>query len=346
MVKRRPARRRPRSRKRRSGASPAARWVLLVLAGAALFAAGLYLGSGDRLSWPFTWLSPSPGEPGSRPTAPAAPGPRKEPPRPSPPAASRPAPPPVVPTEPEKPTVTPGELPAIEGPPPPGDGATVALVIDDLGRSVADVRRIEALGVPVTYAVLPYESHTRQVVEALRGKGEEMILHLPMQPENGANPGPGALTVTMSRAELAAATRRALAAVPGAVGMNNHMGSRLTADRSSMDAVLSVVAKRGLYFLDSRTTPASVAFRVARALDIPAAERQVFLDPDPRREAVRYQFRRLLALARKDGSGIAIGHPHPETLLVLEQEVPQAVRLGYRFVPVSYLLDRSSVAAK
>ncbi len=345
-MKRRPGRRRP--PQRRSSGSPAKRWVLLVLAGAALFAAGLYLGSGDRSSWPFSWLSPSPGEPGPRPSASAAtaPGPRKERPRPSTPAAGGAETPPVVPTEPEKPTVTPGELPEIEGPPPPGDGATVALVIDDLGRSVADVQRIEALGVPITYAVLPYESHTRQVVAALRRKGEEMILHLPMQPENGANPGPGALTVTMSRAELAADTRRALAAVPGAIGMNNHMGSRLTADRASMDAVLRVVGKRGLYFLDSRTTPASVAFRTARALDIPAAERQVFLDPDPRREAVRYQFRRLLALARKEGSGIAIGHPHPETLLVLEQEVPQAVRRGYRFVPVSYLLDRSAVAAK
>jgi polysaccharide deacetylase 2 family uncharacterized protein YibQ len=336
MVKRRPARRRPRSRKRPSGGSPAARWVLLVLAGAALFAAGLYLGSGDRLSWSSFRLS-----------SPAGPGPAKGRPRPAAPEeADRTETPPVVPTEPEKPTVTPGELPEIEGPPPPGDGATVALVIDDLGRSVADVRRIEALGVPITYAVLPYESHTRQVVAALRAKGEEMILHLPMQPENGANPGPGALTVIMSRSELAAATRRALAAVPGAVGMNNHMGSRLTADRTSMDAVLRVVGKRGLYFLDSRTTPASVAFRTARALDIPAAERQVFLDPDPRREAVRYQFRRLLSVARKEGSGIAIGHPHPETLLVLEQEVPEAVRRGYRFVPVSYLLDRSSVAAK
>ncbi len=343
MVKRRPPRRR-----RRSGRLSAGRWALLILAGAVLFAAGLYLGSGDRLSWPFPGLFSPSGDRGPRAPAPgpAATGRPQARLRPEAPAATAPETSPVVPTEPEKPTVTPGELPKIEGPPPPGDGAAVALVIDDLGRSVADVERIEALGVPVTYAVLPFESRTGEVVAALRRRGEEMILHLPMQPGNGANPGPGALTVSMSRAELAAATRRALAAVPGAVGMNNHMGSRLTADRASMDAVLGVVGKRGLYFLDSRTTPASVAFRTARALDIPAAERQVFLDPDPRREAVRYQFRRLLALARARGTGIAIGHPHPETLLVLEQEVPQAVERGYRFVPVSYLVDRSAVAAK
>lgn len=349
MVTRRPSRRRPSRRRRRPGGSPALRWGLLVLAGALLFAAGIYLGSGDRLSWPFGEPAAPSGAPAPRSSAkpPGAPGRSRARPSPASPEAKTEAEAPlVVPTEPEKPSVTPGELPAVEGPPPPGEGAAVALVIDDLGRSVADVDRIEALGVPVTYAVLPYESRTAAVVAALGRDGGEMILHLPMQPENGENPGPGALTVTMSRAELTAATRRALAAVPGAKGMNNHMGSRLTADRASMDAVLRVVGRRGLYFLDSRTTPASLAYATARALDVPAAERQVFLDPDPRAEAVRYQFRRLLAFARGRGAGIAIGHPHPETLRVLEEEIPQALSRGYRFVPVSYLVDRSSVAAK
>jgi hypothetical protein len=150
----------------------------------------------------------------------------------------------------------------------------------------------------------------------------------------------------MAPAELARATREALDAVPGAVGVNNHMGSRLSADRASMAAILGVIGERGLYFLDSRTSAESVAFAAARELDIPAAERQVFLDPDPRAEAVRYQFRRLLAAARERGAAIAIGHPHPATLAVLEEEVPLALEHGYRFVPVSYLLDRSSVAAR
>ena len=113
-----------------------------------------------------------------------------------------------------------------------------------------------------------------------------------------------------------------------------------------MDAILGVIGRHGLYFLDSRTSAESVGYQAARELDLPAAERQVFLDPDPRPEAVRYQFRRLLDEARKRGSAIAIGHPHPETLRVLQEEVPLAAARGYRFVPVSYLLDRSSVAAK
>lgn len=258
----------------------------------------------------------------------------------------QPAPPPV-PTEPEHP-VPAGETepPPVEGPPPPGDGAAVSLVIDDLGRSVADLDRLAALGVPVTYAVLPFESRTAEVAGALRERRAEVILHLPMEPSNGADPGPGALTRAMGGAELGRATRRALRAVPGAVGVNNHMGSGLSADRASMEAVLRVIGERGLYFLDSRTSAESVAFATARELDVPAAERQVFLDPDPRPEAVRHQFRRLLEAARERGAAIAIGHPHPHTLAVLEEEVPLAVERGYRFVPVSYLLERSSVAGR
>jgi hypothetical protein len=324
------ARRRP-GRRRRPASG---RWLLLGLAGLALFAAGLYLGR----------LEPGPETPAGEAEGP--PGQASETSRPAgrpeaPPATVPPAP---LPTEPEHPVRA--ETPPVDGPPPPGEGAAVALVIDDLGRSVADVERLAALGVPITAAVLPYESRTAEVAAAL-GRGDaETILHLPMEPANGADPGPGALTRAMAPAELARATREALDAVPGAVGVNNHMGSRLSADRVSMAAILGVIGERGLYFLDSRTSAESVAFAAARELDIPAAERQVFLDPDPRAEAVRYQFRRLLAAARERGAAIAIGHPHPATLAVLEEEVPLALEHGYRFVPVSYLLDRSSVAAR
>jgi polysaccharide deacetylase 2 family uncharacterized protein YibQ len=124
------------------------------------------------------------------------------------------------------------------------------------------------------------------------------------------------------------------------------MGSSLSADRPSMDAVLREIRRRGLYFLDSRTSAESVGYRAARDLEIPAAERQVFLDPDPRAEAVRYQFRRLLEVALERGAAIAIGHPHAETLRVLEEEIPLARERGYRFVPVSYLLDSTAVAAR
>ncbi|MEM9291392.1 MAG: divergent polysaccharide deacetylase family protein [Acidobacteriota bacterium] len=224
---------------------------------------------------------------------------------------------------------------------PPGGGARVALVIDDLGRSTADIETLARLGVPLSYAVLPFESHTPQVVAALQRRRSEILLHIPMEPAGDANPGPGALTRGMSEVEVRAAMRRALAAVQGAEGVNNHMGSGFTTDLRGMTAVLEEVRSSDLFFLDSRTSPRSVGYEQALALGIPAAERQVFLDGDADPQAIRLQFRRLLDMARQRGAAIAIGHPYPSTLEVLASEVPKAHQLGYEFVPVSYLLDRS-----
>ena len=219
--------------------------------------------------------------------------------------------------------------------------ARVALVIDDLGRSLADLATLQALGVPLTYAVLPFESQTPEVVSALRRSGEEILCHLPMEPRSGGDPGPGALRLGMSPGDLRRATTAALDAVPGATGVNNHMGSGLSADRSSMTTILTVLSARGLYFLDSRTSPRSVGFSLAAALGVPSAERQVFLDDDQRPAAVHAQFQRLLELARSRGEAIAIGHPHPATLAALAAEVPRARAGGVRFVQVSALLRRS-----
>jgi hypothetical protein len=220
-------------------------------------------------------------------------------------------------------------------------GARIALVIDDLGHDVADLRPLEALGVPVTYSVLPYEQQTPEVVAELRRRKAEILLHLPMEPRNGENPGPGALLQGMSDGELRQRTEAALKAVPGAVGVNNHMGSLLSSEEGPMTAVLGVLAERSLFFLDSRTSADSVGYKVALGLGVPAAERQVFLDGEATPEAIHAQFQRLLALARAKGSGIAIGHPHPETLAALAREVPKAKAEGVEFVPVSFLLTRS-----
>jgi uncharacterized protein len=165
-----------------------------------------------------------------------------------------------------------------------------------------------------------------------------------MEPKNGGkNPGPGALLLGMTDDELRERTLAALAAVPGAVGVNNHMGSMFSADPRSMGTILRLISSRGLFYLDSRTSPDSVGYRTAVALGIPAAERQVFLDPDPRPGEVHEQFRRLLDLARTRGSAVAIGHPHPDTLAALATEVPRARAEGFDFVPVSSLLDTKIV---
>lgn len=219
-------------------------------------------------------------------------------------------------------------------------GVRVALVIDDLGRSVDDLRLLAALGVPLTYAVLPFETETPAVVAELRRLHAEFLLHLPMEPKNHGNPGPGALLERMTDDELRQKTIAALQAVPGAVGMNNHMGSLLSSEEGPMNTVLAVIGERRLFYLDSRTSGGSVGYKVATELGIPAAERQIFLDDDPGPEAIRAQFQHLLDLARSRGSAIAIGHPHPTTLAVLISEVPKAKAAGYDFVPVSYLLTR------
>ncbi len=215
----------------------------------------------------------------------------------------------------------------------------MAIVIDDLGRSLADIDALSSIGLPLTYAVLPFESQTPAVVARLRDLGVEIVCHLPMEPSNDLDPGPGALRVSMSATELARATHDALVAVPGAVGVNNHMGSGLSKMRPAMTAVLQVVADWRLYYLDSRTTADTVGYTIAREMGLPAGERQVFLDPDRDPEAIRFQFQRLLELARTRGGAIGIGHPYPETLALLQAELPRLREQGFEIVPASELLD-------
>ncbi|HVS00213.1 MAG TPA: divergent polysaccharide deacetylase family protein [Thermoanaerobaculia bacterium] len=315
------ARRRSRSA-RRSGFSGLWLFLLGLLAGAA----GLYMACGD------TSLSSRSEEPAAASAqggaaAAAVPAPASH----TGGSAAKPVPDEPAPDE---PAPSGDELAAAE------PGGRIALVIDDLGRSVEDLDTLARLGVPVSYAVLPFEEQTPAVVTELRRRGAEILCHLPMEPKNGEDPGPGALRLGMGRDELREKTLAALGAVPGAAGVNNHMGSGLSADEGSMEAILQVLSGRGLFFLDSRTSAESVGYRVARELGIPAAERQVFLDADQTPEAIQAQFQRLLGLARTRGAAIAIGHPHPATLATLAAEVPKAKAQGYEFVPVSYLLDR------
>ncbi|MEE8368365.1 MAG: divergent polysaccharide deacetylase family protein [Thermoanaerobaculia bacterium] len=220
-----------------------------------------------------------------------------------------------------------------------GAGAMIALVIDDLGRSLADLDRLSKLQIPLSYAVLPFESQTSAVVEELTRRQAEILCHLPMEPGTGADPGRGALTLDMSRAEMRRAVQMALWAVPGARGVNNHMGSRMTEDPKATEVILEVLSREGLFYLDSRTSAKSQGYRIARRLGVPVAQRQVFLDDDLNPGSIRRQFAHLKELARKNGRAIAIGHPHRETLAVLESEVRAALRSGYQFVPVSRLLD-------
>lgn len=242
----------------------------------------------------------------------------------------------------DAPPPEPAGAPAAVRQPPPAAGTNprIAIVIDDLGRGLGSIDALLALGEPLTYAVLPFESDTPRVVGRLREAGAEILLHLPMEARGKNDPGPGALLLAMSRGELQAETRSALAAVPGATGVNNHMGSALAADARAMEAVLEVLKEDGLYFLDSRTAADTQGYAVARRLGLPAGERQVFLDNERDTAAIAAQLQALFELARSRGGAIAIAHPYAETLSALRSELPKAKAAGIEVVPASQLLDR------
>ena len=224
-------------------------------------------------------------------------------------------------------------------PPPPHPRPLMALVVDDLGYSLQAARRLLALPLQVTFSILPYSPHGREIAALARKKGRQVLVHLPMEPRAypKLNPGPGALLTGMKPDTLRRQTAADLAQVPGAAGANNHMGSRFTENPRALKPVLGVLKKRGLFFLDSLTSSRSQALALARRLGLPSSRRDVFLDHDPSPRAVRRQLRRALALARRRGRVIAIAHPHPGTLQVLEQWAGR-LQKEVEVVPVSRLL--------
>jgi len=222
-----------------------------------------------------------------------------------------------------------------------GDGVPrVAIVIDDVGFEAGPALELSRLGLHLTFAILPHQRYTRSLAASLHAAGHEVILHLPMEPlaYPALRPGEGAVSEAMSPTDIALAVARDLDEVPEAVGVNNHMGSRATADPRVMRAVLEVVQRRGLYFLDSRTTRETVGFEMAQTMGIPALERTIFLDD--RREAsyIEGQVRGLLRKAREEGTAVAIGHPDPVTVEVLKRSVDLLSSDEIRVVPASELV--------
>lgn len=216
----------------------------------------------------------------------------------------------------------------------------VAIVIDDLGNELGPAERIAGWRDPVAGAVLPGLRFSAASARALSRGGKEVLLHLPMEPAGypKVRPGPGVILRTQSDPEIVRILEEDLDSVPGAAGVNNHMGSAATADPRVMRTVARVLSGRGLFFLDSRTTDATVAERVAEESWVPAARRRVFLDDVSTEAAVRAQLAELVRRARKEGSAIAIGHPYPATLAVLERDLPGLVKEGVRVVRVTELV--------
>ncbi len=223
----------------------------------------------------------------------------------------------------------------------PSPRARVAIIFDDAGGSVADVEAIIALRRPVVVSILPGLRYSREVAERARAAGLEVFLHLPLEPEDVSKEsamGPGGITSGMTDEEIAATVREDLLSVPGALGVNNHMGSKGTADERVMRAVLGVLHERRLMFVDSMTSSGSIAGRLAREMNIPTGVRAMFLDNDDEPAAIRAQLLRLIALAKQRGAVIAIGHAQRRTSKVLLEMLDVFEQQGVELVPISTMV--------
>lgn len=306
--------------RRRKGSRLAGFAILAAVAGAvAAGVAGFWLGQSIRPPAKVVVLGPAP-----RPTVSKQPvaSPPSAVPSPQPSAQPRPAP------HQSEPRISPR---------PPAQ-FVAALIFDDAGGSQDDVESIIAIGRPAAVAVLPGLTYSADVARRSRAAGLEVLLHLPLEAEAGQALGPGGVTLSMTDAEIHSAVRSGLESVPGAIGVNNHMGSKGTADSRVMRAVMEAVREAGLFYIDSRTTTATLGESTAAELGVPTAARAVFLDNENDDEAIRGQVRRLITLARERGSAIAIGHAGRRTARVLGTMLAEFDRAGVAIVPPSALV--------
>lgn len=223
---------------------------------------------------------------------------------------------------------------------PQGGNPVISIIIDDIGDRLGPGQAVVALPGPVACAFLPHTPHAASLARAAHAAGKEVMLHLPLQSTDNDPLGPGGITLDMDRAQFDRVLAADLAAIPHVSGVNNHMGSLLTRHPGHMTWLMQALAGRGLFFVDSRTTPLTVALQMAREVGVPALRRHVFLDHDPSPAAVAEQFDRLVALARRDGQAIAIGHPYGSTLAVLRARLPGLKADGVDLIPIRDMLER------
>ena len=214
----------------------------------------------------------------------------------------------------------------------------VAIIIDDLGYRSVDDSKALALPGPLVYAVLPHSPGAREVIRTVNRRGDELVLHLPMQSAGrSVLASPGTLTRTMDWITFIRTLQNNLAAVPGIVAVNNHEGSDLTTDYQRMTWLMQELSRHpGIAFIDSRTTHHTVALKAAHATGLQATRRDVFLDYAPGK--IDEQFRQLISKARQQGSALAIAHPYTETIEYLRQNLGELKKNGIDLVPVSQLI--------
>ncbi len=270
-------------------------------------------------------------------------------PQPEPAEVTAPIPPPTVPSDTGiSPTASPESFHRSRGPTPPqkfeepgpAPPPRVAVVIDDLGWDRSSVSIYEQIRAPLTMALLPGRPHSDWIYERWLDR-YEFLIHLPMEPVDYPRDDPGklALMTSMTNREVTRRVSRLIQRYPEAVGVNNHMGSAFTQHSEGMNALMEVLARRDMIFLDSLTTPRSVGRKVARKWGVPSLKNNVFLDRSRGREAIRGQFEKLVQRARRRGYAVGIGHFQSlETARVLRKQIPRFQRRGVEFLSLSDLV--------
>lgn len=245
-------------------------------------------------------------------------------------------------TEPEPGTTEPERGPTVAHAPAaapvhPAVRGQLALVIDDAGYDLADLEPFLELPMPLAVAVLPNLPNSAAAARRVREAGKDLLLHLPLEPEGEEDPGPGALLTSHSAADIERLLDAALASVPGAVGVNNHMGSKATADRAFMDVLLDALDRRGLFFVDSRTTAQTVAGTEAERLGVPYLSRKVFLDAVD--GDIEGSLAQAMEVAERTGVAVAIGHVQTDGLAaILRRATDRMGRSGVRPAKISALI--------
>ena len=207
-------------------------------------------------------------------------------------------------------------------------GPRMVLIIDDMGTNLAAGKAALALPGPINYAILPGTPHANTLLKLAQQQGDDTIAHVPMANTHHYPLGPGGLTPDMSKAQLRQVLLDDIHSLPGIIGINNHMGSLLTQDAQRMQWVMETLKPLNMLFVDSRTSAKTQALKAAQASGIAALERNVFLDDDQTEAAIKAQFVRAVKLAFKEGRVVVIGHPHPNTLKVLNEMLPQLDQVG------------------
>ncbi len=213
----------------------------------------------------------------------------------------------------------------------------IAILIDDFGdRWDAFTAAFLKLPAPVSISIIPGLPNSKRVAQEGQSRGCEILLHLPMQPEEARYPAnPYMIHESMTRDQVHSVMSDVFSLLPDVSGVNNHMGSLVTKDRRLMEYVLDEIKKRDIFFIDSRTTPESVAYDMAREMSMPCAKRDVFLDNTRTQAAVDKELNRLARLAEANGEALAIGHCNQVTLEALRKAMPRLMDAGFRFVRVS-----------